>query len=224
MRCTAIDTLKFDGTFSLKGAFGSYSLNNMSFPLGPSTVGKHLVLEWNTPASLILDAAANPLTYWTDLNYPQGKIVVVLGEVREKAFVLYPILAMHTELIKLSYASLEKSDISDAIRNISYCAPASQYCIHRTLQSAHEVTPIAVDSLSVREVGTLHGFQKLEFGASPTALSMNGKHLVLVKGLPPKGSGYYYYAVGVEGSVAGEEGNKIEPLVGEAGTLIVVYT
>jgi len=212
--------LTIRGTFNLQSSTGTYALGPQVLLLTPATVGKHLVLEFNTALSLLLDAVANPLSYWTDLNYPQGKILVVLGEVREKAFVLYPVMAMHSEQIKLTYGNLELPNISEALPNVIYCAPASQYCISTSQHNVHDVTSIASDSVSVQEVGTLNGFQSLRFAAN-THLDMVGKHLLRTKGLPPNRLGRYYITGANGTTVAGEEESRIEQIVGKYSNVIV---
>ena len=197
LKLNAINSLQVKGSFKIISSNDlarSYTISGpLVFNLDACAVGSHLVMQF--PTSLVLDTVANPLTNWTDLNYPQTTITIVLGEVREKSFVLYPVAKMNNNLVKLTYGTLELPDISEDINSVSYCTPASQYCITKALKQNFEATPVAIDSITIKRVGGVDGIQKLEF---PTP-----SHVLLVSGLPPNGSGFYLYrsSVSSEGRV-----------------------
>ena len=205
LKLNAQNSLTIYGSFALKASNNNartYTITGpLVFNLDTSATGSHLVLQFPTASSLNLDTVANPLSYWTDLNYPQTSITIVLGEVREKAFTLYPISKMGN-FVKLTYGTLEILDISEDLASVSYCAPVPEYCITK-----YDVMPVGIDSVTIKRVGALDGIQQMQF-ATPSHL--------LVASVPPNNTGYYYY---VNGS-ASEGQTRVEHIAGKYLNLV----
>jgi len=218
-KLTPQDTLTIKGTWifrALNDNTRTYTITGpLSFNLDASVNG-HLVLNFPTAFTLQLDATSTPLTYWTTLNHPEDTYAIVLGELRDKFFALYPSVSMDSRIVKLTLGSLELPDIIEAQHLISYCAPVSQLAINRVISERFYINPLDIDSVSVKQVGTLNGFQRLDF-----PLIDGENHLLVAQGLPPQSTGYFFYENTTNAVEAEQDGLRIKHVVGRFGNLVV---
>jgi len=213
------DTLTIKGTWGFKALNDNARSYTITGPLAfnlDGSVNGHLVLDFNIPSSLVLDSVANPLSYWVSLNHTQTSYEIVLGELQSKFFAIYPSAKMDSRVIKLTLGSLELPDLVEPIYLVRYCAPVSQLCINKVISERFYVEPLDIDSVSVKQVGTLNGFQQLDF-----ALIDGNKHLLVAQGLPPHGAGYYFYKDTTNAVRSEHDGMRIQHVVGRFGDLVV---
>jgi hypothetical protein len=86
----------------------------------PDALGAHLVLDFNVPDSLELDPTAQPLSYWVDVVHNLESYAVVLGEVREQSFLLYPAKGSRAGSEPLVHGHLEPSELSSPMNSWVY--------------------------------------------------------------------------------------------------------
>jgi len=213
------DTLTIKGSWKLSApnnAGRSYTITGpLTFNLDASTLG-HLVLNFPTASSLTLDAAANPLSYWQDLNHSQTNYAVVLGELRSVHFFLYGLPQENSHLSKLTLGSLEPREWTETLRKINYAAPVSQYAQGKILGQRLYVSPVTIDSVTIKIEGSLRGIQRLDFPSIAGA-----RHLLVVQGLPPLSTGYYFYRVETPQTFSGLEGLTVDHVAGRYDNLVV---
>jgi len=174
LRLEAMKALTIKGTWKITAPNSgtAYIITGpIVYMLDASATGSHLVLQFPNAGTLTLDSVANPLTYWSNLDYTQNSYALVLGEVRERYFTLY-------SKTKLTYGNIENTVLAN---------PVKYYTRNKEFLKEFFITPLTIDSLAVQEVGALDGIQKQNF-------SVLG-HLLLVQGLPPNGTGYHYFVV-----------------------------
>jgi hypothetical protein len=186
----------------------------LSFDLSASTLG-HLVLQFPTASSLTLDLVANPLSYWTNLNHSQTAYSLVLGELRDTFFFLYPSIKKESRVVKMTLGSLEPREWTDDIPNINYCATPAQYSIVKTLGQHYTVSPVGIDSVTIQRTGYLDGSQRLDF-----PILAGSVQLLAVQGLPPNSAGFYLYRSESDRCWAEINGMRVDHVVGRYENLV----
>jgi hypothetical protein len=119
--------------------------------------GSHLVLEFNTASSLVLDPTDVPLSYWTDLNHSNTNYAVVIGEAREQELLLYPALGMRTAT-PLTYGNLEPLELLGQLNECIYSLPYKLDIV-----PWYEIITTGSTSFAMKQVGSLKGVQSLTF-------------------------------------------------------------
>ena len=145
-----------------------------------AALGSHLVLEFNTPSSLVLDPAETPLSYWLAIDHSSTKYAVVVGEVREQSVLLYPALGSRSAAQPLTYGHLEPIEITNGISEWNYSLP-----YRLDVVPAYEIAAISGNSLSFKEVG-----QSLR-GTQPSILSISKQQISMRRLLPNDGCFLY---------------------------------
>lgn len=161
----ALAAVTFNGTRIWTTDSRQYSL------VGPVTyeidttlgaLGSHLVLEFNTASSLVLDATENPLSYWGALNHSNTVYAIVIGEVREQELLLYPAIGERPATL-LTYGHLEAIEMTRGIGEWIYSLP---YKVD--LVPSYEVVGGmgSGTTFAMKEVGSLRGIQAIVFTPS----------------------------------------------------------
>ena len=141
-----------------------------------AALGSHLVLEFNTSSSLVLDPAETPLSYWLTFDHSSTTYTVVVGEVREQSMLLYPALGSRTSAKPLTYGHLEPIEITSGISEWNYSLP-----YRLDVVPTYEIAAISGNSLSLKEVGTsMRGIQ-------PATLSIFKQQISMRRLLPNDG-------------------------------------
>jgi len=145
-----------------------------------TALGSHLVLEFNTSSSFVIDAAETPLSYWQAIDHSSTKYAVVVGEVREQSMLLYPALGSRTLAQPLTYGHLEPIELTTGISEWTYSLPYRLDAV-----PIYEIAAISGNSLSLKEVGTsLRGTQ-------PSTLSISKQQISMRRLLPNDGCFLY---------------------------------
>jgi hypothetical protein len=141
-----------------------------------TALGSHLVLEFNTSSSFVIDAAETPLSYWQAIDHSSTKYAVVVGEVREQSMLLYPAQGSRTSALPLAFGHLEPIEMTNGITDWSYSLP-----YRLDVVPAYEIAAISGNSLSLKEVGTsLRGTQ-------PSTLTVSKQQIAMRRLLPNDG-------------------------------------
>jgi hypothetical protein len=161
----ALAAITFNGTRTWKdNAARQYAL------VGPVTyqidttlgaLGSHMVLEFNTASSLILDATESPLSYWTDPNHSNTEYAVVIGEVKDQSFLLYPAIGTRRQATELVYGNLEPIEMTSGVGDWIYALPYKL-----DVAPLFEMVSAGSTSFALKMVGSLKGVQPITFTPS----------------------------------------------------------
>ena len=170
--------LIFTGTHYFRiDSLKEYTLTGLvTYELNPDlALGQHLVLQFNIPSSLGIDAAMTPLTGWSNLGFSETQYPLVLGEVREQNFVFYPIM----NSLNLTYGYLEPRELVEDLTTWKYRMFSNNF-----LPYGFDVVPTGASSFAVNEIGSIKGIQPITFSVSPVQLLQR-------KNLP--NNGFYFF-------------------------------
>jgi hypothetical protein len=154
-----LPAVTFIGTHTFKNsdANTSYTINGpVTFLL--TTSGQHLVLEFCTQNSLVLDPNATGLSYWLDYEHPGDRYALVLGENRDSQFLLSRYFGGHL----LTHGTYEPReflafDLRFENRN-SYIPPITYHL--------EEINTGISKRFKFKIEGTNHGIQSINFGSA----------------------------------------------------------
>jgi hypothetical protein len=124
-------------------------------------LGSHMVLEFNTASSLILDATETPLSYWTDPNHSNTDYAVVIGEVKDQSFLLYPAIGARKQATELVYGNLEPIEMTSGVGDWIYALPYKL-----DVAPLFEIVSAGSTSFALKRVGSLKGVQPITFTPS----------------------------------------------------------
>ena len=128
-----------------------------------AALGSHLVLEFNTASSLILDATETPLSYWTATDHSNTKYVVVVGEAREQALLLYPATGARGAKL-LTYGHLEPIEMLSSAYLVGEWEYALPYKVD--LAPLYDIIGMGSTTFALIEVGSMRGIQPITFTPS----------------------------------------------------------
>lgn len=157
--------LTFTGThiFRIDSLKEYFLTGPVTYDLNPeSALGQHLVLQFNLTSSLGIDAAITPLTGWSDLGFSETQYPIVLGEVREQDFVLYPIMNPSIIASRLTYGYLEPRELLNDLTTWQYRMFPINF-----LNYAFDIFPVGASSFALNEIGSIKGIQPITFSVSP---------------------------------------------------------
>lgn len=170
LRLASIPTLTLRGTHTFRAPSDVARLvtivGPISYQLDPDVnSGRHLVLNFAVPGSLVLDTTANPLSYWAALDASVVNYPLVLGELREEEFFFYAIMAVGGQRPALTHGHLEPRELS-SIPTARYQREVSSGIreifgglVSPPVSFIYDVTPISASTAALKEVGTGAGIQ-----------------------------------------------------------------
>lgn len=207
-RAEAIPSVSFQGihTFRTSDSSRQYTIQGpISFTL--SEKNQNLVLEFLTNNSLVLDPAATGLSYWLNNEHPTNRYAIILGQTKEKEFLVNESLLGGTALTQ---GIFEPKELSTFYPRFDSRVPSRVSTLNFNFEQIPTSNP---KRFKFKIEGTNHGMQSIDMSASSlTQLVVRG----------PLALGFYFIDLVADRLIASGSTVRLICSAHSSGDVIVV--